>query len=54
MESTDDAATMDADAEADAAEDTTTLAQTAHPRKVSAQTWVTLSFIVVTSQGLIR
>ena len=36
MEAAEDADTPDMDADTEAAEDTTTLARTAHPRKVSA------------------
>ena len=52
MEAAEDAATPDVDA--DAAKNTTTPEQTANPRKVSAQTWVTTSLIMVTRNQLIR
>ena len=38
MEAAEDGATLDVDADADAAEDTNNPVQTAHPRKVSTHT----------------
>ena len=53
MEAAEYTATPDVDTDADATEDTTTLAQTAHPKKVYAQTYVTISLNMFTSQRLI-
>ena len=52
MEATEDKATLEVDA--DTAEDTISLAQTVHPRKVSVNTQVTTSSIMEKSQRLIR
>ena len=52
MYTPEDAATPDAHADAD--EDTITLDQTAHPRKISAKTNETTSLIMDTRQRLIR
>ena len=52
MEATEYAVTPDTDA--DVAEDTTTLSQTEHTRKVYVQTMVTTSLIMATRQRLIK
>ena len=60
MEAAEDAATpdMEVDVELDvdtfADKETTNPAQTAHPRKVSTQTWVTTYLNMVRRQPLIR
>ena len=54
MQAMQDAATPDVDTDADTAEDTNTMEQTAHPRNVYAQNLVIMSLVIVTSQRLIR
>ena len=54
MEAVEDAATPDADADVDVSKDTTTLAPTSHPRKVSVQTYATMSSTIATRLRKIR